>query len=178
MRIAFVQPTMSFRGGAQSLIVWLASALAARGHVVSILSLRNKQEIWQGDVDTSALRFVDIGPRSPWLFGKRVQSRLLVAQVRSLLPNLDVICANNFPSTWWLYDAIRNHNHNVLTAVYCHEPNRATYFAVTDSFTVESVNAQTDFPLPNHELFYGQVISMTFSRMMPHAARSVSTSIF
>jgi len=171
MRIAFVQPMMTFRGGAESVIVWLASALAGRGHEVSILSLRSQPAIWEGDVDISPVHFVDIGPMSPRPFGKRVQSRLLSGTIRKVLPTVDVICANNFPSTWWLHDATRTNSDGVFTAVYCHEPNRATYFPVTDSVTVEYATAKKAFELPNHHDI-SRIVEMKMARARRWKMRS------
>jgi len=151
MRIAFVQPKMTSRGGAESVIVWLAAALAVRGHEVTILSQNHRPAIWEGDLEGAPVRFVDLWPRHLELLGKRLQSRILGKQIRSQIAAMDVVCANNFPSTWWVDRAVAGGNLGVRTVLYCHEPNRSAYYPITDAQTVDYLERTGGFRLPNHE---------------------------
>lgn len=148
MRVAILHPRLTSRGGAEKVMVWLANGLAGRGHEVHIISRHFDPGLWE-DQRHPNLYWHSLPNRITSRLGHGLESRAAAKVILGIRPRVDLACASNFPSYWWLEAAQRQADDLFPSMWYCHEPNRSTYVSVTDNRTLGYLRAGIP-KLPNH----------------------------
>ena len=149
MRLAILHPHFAFPGGAENLLVWLATGLAQRGHEVTLISRKNHLSIWEEALHPN-LAAIQIPQNAIQNRSKALQSYVAGRFLRTILPRFDIVCASNFPSYWWLQSALKRANSPLPAIWYCHEPSRITYASITDDITLNYLSSGSR-TLPNHQ---------------------------
>lgn len=157
MRIGIVHPALRHRGGAENLTVWIAGELATRGHTITLCAAGIDRSLWP-DVDWKAVRAVDLPDIDEGYWHQWRRSRTNGRAVHEALRDSDVAVAGNFPSYWWLADAVADMPGRPATVLYCHEPVRKFYFSFTDQPSVEYVRSNRN-TLPGDEILANRVRS-------------------
>jgi len=132
MRLVFVHPAFLDRGGAENLTVWLASALAARGDTSTLAAAGIDWSKWpELDQRVASLELPD---REEGLRQQPARSRLHGGLLAPLCRDADLVVAGNYPSYWWVADAVRVLRpwDRPATLLLCQEPPRRFYFRHTD----------------------------------------------
>jgi glycosyltransferase involved in cell wall biosynthesis len=119
--IALVHPALDVKGGAENVVVWLASGLTARGHRVRLITSRAERRLFSSVPWNFEL--VEIGGhgyRASWS-GMRRAAR----ELRPLLLGADLVNPHNFPANVWCYWALQGAS--IPAVWFCQEPLRVLY---------------------------------------------------
>ncbi len=131
MRIALVHPTLAVRGGAENIVVWLASGLSRRGHEATIFTCGYDPTLWpQEQVRGLQVELLHVPFAS--LNSTRLELFWLGRALRKRLAGYDVVNCHNWPSNLWVARARRGSRRFPRVVWYCQEPNRRLYWQTTD----------------------------------------------
>jgi len=134
MRLAFIHPKLSVKGGAENILVWLAGELARRGHEVDVFTTKFTPELWEKRILQGFPVHVIETPRSGKIFrSKRVAARRAAVQLAERLRRFDCVVGHLFPSYCWAAEARRLSGAGWKLVLLCEEPRRRLYLEVTDS---------------------------------------------
>lgn len=121
MDLAIVHPALDVKGGAENVVVWLASGLTERGHRVRVITSRADRSLFSAVPWNFEL--VEIGGhgyRHSWSGMRRAAQ-----QLRPLLGGADVVNPHNFPANFWCYWALEGQS--IPAVWFCQEPMRVLY---------------------------------------------------
>lgn len=134
MKIAIVHPSLSTKGGAENVVVWLADELARRGHAVTVFTTDYDEQFYGGRSDRRfVIETLDLGgyAYNPIRF---VQAGW---RLRKKLTAFDCINPHNFPAYVWARIA-RAVNPRVGPIVwFCEEPVRWFYPEVSNPHVLQ-----------------------------------------
>lgn len=177
MKIAIVHPAFGAWGGAESVVLWQAEGLRARGHEVVVMaaffSERARSLFTRAHVPTRRLTFMDgrpwtrlqIGSRGVGLLPladhvvrlERDAMRRGAAQLRAAVSGFDVVNVHNFPATWWVHEARESARGDFPRVVwYCEEPPRTLYPGLFDA--ADFTFTPDKSPLQTHDRAVGTAI--------------------
>lgn len=168
MRVVFVHPAFLSRGGAENLTVWLASGLAARGWHVTLAAAGIDRGKW-AELD-ERVRTVELPDRTDRLRHQPSRSRTHGRLLAPLCREADVAVAGNYPSYWWVADALRSlpTASRPATLLLCQEPPRRFYFRSTD-YPIKQYLESNRRSLPFHDemvkAFKNRMTRFRLSRM-------------
>ncbi|MBM4038318.1 MAG: glycosyltransferase family 4 protein [Planctomycetes bacterium] len=143
MRIALVHPTLAIKGGAENIVVWLASGLAARGHEVTIFTQGYEALLWPPE-QAQGFRVELLRIPFARLNSKRVGLFWLGRALRKRLAGYDVVNCHNWPANLWAARARRGSPRFPRLVWYCQEPNRRLHWEKTDRNLVAFTTHSTD----------------------------------
>jgi len=135
MKIALVHPNLAVRGGAENVVVWLASGLARRGHRVELFTTAFRPELW-ADADIGGCPVHILRTPLALMRSKRLLLHGLGRALRARLRDFDVVNCHNWPSNLWVARARAAPRRFPRVVWYCHEPNRRIYWDLTDRHLV------------------------------------------
>jgi glycosyltransferase involved in cell wall biosynthesis len=121
MDIAIVHPALDVKGGAENVVVSLASGLVDRGHRVRVITSRADRRLFTSNAwNFETVELGGHGYRLSWRGMRRTARRL-----RPLLQGADLVNPHNFPANFWTYWALREES--IPAAWFCQEPLRVLY---------------------------------------------------
>jgi glycosyltransferase involved in cell wall biosynthesis len=127
MKIAILYPSLTIKGGAQNVVIWLAEGLSKRGHEVTIFTSKFKSQLWYKEERKTAFRIKELplGDGYSGLFDW-IRSGLIL---RKELSNYELVNPHSYPSYLWLYFAKRLGGRLPRIVWFCHEPTGLFYKA-------------------------------------------------
>ena len=135
MEIYFLHPKFNVLGGAEQVLLILCKELSLKGHVVKLIT----EEKYLDPKINIPVPLIKLRTRNIIALGnKKFQSRVFGQVISNYLTEGSILCAQNFPSSWWMYEAIRSHN-KISTVLLCQEPSRLLYFHKTDQRLINSI---------------------------------------
>lgn len=157
MRIAFINPHLTGKGGLENVLAWLAGGMAARGHEVTMISRRNDLSLWN-ETRHSNIISRELPLNAFQRLDKCLESRAAGKFLVEMLAGMDVVCVHKYPAYWWLYAAQKDQPRPTPSIWYCHEPNRSNFFSVTDAAQVAYYRSG-EITMPNHRQFIKRIRS-------------------
>lgn len=133
-----VHPSLAVKGGAENVVIWLASELTNRGHSVSIYTLEYDENLW-----------ADVNPRLN-VYSLQMKNTklnwikavlLFVIRYRRELKRFDMVNPHLVPSYIWVSVAKKLSSNFPRVVWYCHEPPRALYAELIDEFVLKEKGA-------------------------------------
>lgn len=129
MKFAIVHPSLKTKGGAENVVVWLATALSQRGYDVTIIT-SDYDDVFYGKPEENGftLLIFDLGGYtiSP------IKYFLAGFKLRKFLEGFDIINPHNFPSYIWCYIAKLINPRIKKIVWFCEEPMRVFYRDIID----------------------------------------------
>ena len=129
MEIYFLHPKFNVLGGAEQVLLILCKELSLKGHVVKLIT----EEKYLDSKINIPVPLIKLRTRNIIALGsKKFKSRVFGQVISNYLTEGSILCAQNFPSYWWMYEATRSYEKRINTVLFCHEPSRSWYFHKTD----------------------------------------------
>jgi glycosyltransferase involved in cell wall biosynthesis len=147
VRIAVIHPSFLPKGGAERAVVWLCDALVRRGHTVTLVT-SDYDEYW-GVRSTLGFAVIELKVHGDeWRRNMEDDWRSAASQIATLLPDMDVVNAHNFPSYKWAQLAREQLPAAERPPIvwFCHEPLKRFYSAITDADTDRARAAKSANP--------------------------------
>ena len=127
MQIAIVHPSLSVKGGAENVVVWLASGLVNYGHQVRVITSTADRKLFTAvPWNFETVELGGDGYRFDWS-----EMRKMARRLRPHLDGADLVNPHNFPANYWTYWALPHGSARV--AWYCQEPLRWLYTPPLDA---------------------------------------------
>lgn len=123
MKLALVHEDLSRVGGAENVTLWMARALAERGHEVALVSTAFPK--------ANDLPAIPIP--SPGSSRRSASARAVARKLADLLEGFEVVNPNNFPASLWVHLACRELIRRPATVLTYQEPPRHLYEREMDS---------------------------------------------
>ena len=143
MRIALVHPTLAIRGGAENIVVWLASGLQRRGHEVTVFTLGYDATLWPSE-QVRGLQIELLRVPLARLNSTRLELFWLGRALRKRLMGYGVVNCHNWPANLWVARARRGERRFPRVVWSCQEPNRRLHWDKTDRNLVGFVARSTE----------------------------------
>jgi len=133
-KIALLFHSFAIKGGAGNVIMWLASALAARGFEATVFTAAFDPNLWPKELlsDFSIRIIPNFSPRILVKRSSVLKRRLYGRYFSKALRGFDVIVPNNNPSIQWVHTAKKLNGDLGKVLWFCHEPTRRLFGALTD----------------------------------------------
>jgi glycosyltransferase involved in cell wall biosynthesis len=139
MRFLLVHPFLSFYGGAQLEVSWIAKESLRQGHQVTLVSEFDKD----GCIDSLTRAGVCV---------KLSEKARLSSLIQEEAQKSDAVVAFNYPATVWCAEAKKKSSSFPLLSWYCNEPPRNLYEAILSSHYLNS-RVDPKFYLPFYAYF-------------------------
>ena len=149
MNIALVHPSLAVKGGAESIVVWLAWGLRQRGHRVTVFTADYNEALWPGGyLDGVEVEHVDA--RAHFLNSSRLALYRTAYRLRRRLAAFDLVNCHNWPANLWVGLAKAMSLRFPRVVWYCQEPNRNIYWEKTDRHLLEHCRRADESPCNAH----------------------------
>jgi len=121
LNIVFIHPTLSYQGGAELSLLWLATGLAQRGHTITIITGSVAEGLVKDLPGTIHILNIDKSTDPyEWL--------TLPPLIMDVVAKADIISPHNYPSYLWLPAVTQPLPPVVL---FCQEPPQCLYASIT-----------------------------------------------
>jgi glycosyltransferase involved in cell wall biosynthesis len=137
MKIGMLQPRLDRLGGAENVVLWLSQGLKDRGHDVRLVTRRFDEKAWETGA-WDGLTIDCLEGRMDRLRTRRGRAKHYAKLAESLLKDVDVMVAHNYPATAWATLARTSQARRVW---YCHEPFQRLHWTQTMPHVVEAAKA-------------------------------------
>ena len=131
MKVAIVHPSLALKGGAENVVVWLATGLRSRGHAVTLFTAEFDGRLWPAE----HLRGLDIAvlkTKTRFMNSTLLTFVRLGRMLRKALAGFDIVNCHNWPSNLWVARARRWSRAFPRVVWYCEEPNRKIHWERTN----------------------------------------------
>ena len=144
MKIAIVHPRLDRRGGAESVVLWMARGLMERGHEVIVATDRFSPERW-GERDWQGVPLATLTKGAfDWCRGRAARKRAPGRQLQRVLSSCESIVAHNSPSYLWTAEAARRLG--AQTVWFCEEPPARLHWRQTMPTLAAALDDLDDHP--------------------------------
>ncbi len=129
LKIAIVHPSLDTYGGAEKIILWLASALKAQGHQPTVFACSFNNQALRKLFAAQKITLQQL-PLTRYVFNWVYRFDVAAWLLRNYFIDFDLINVHHYPSAIWVTRARHDHKHFPKIVWTCHEPPRSLYAPV------------------------------------------------